>query len=373
WPGSTTWWARSSPDVGDLLIELFTPRLKEDTDSEQLRLVMAETRDDDDDEEDDDDDDDEEKATKKKPMTKKKTKKSRIMGAGSAAADKDGPSAKPMGLSLGKIFGWNDKNEKSSASAAATTTAENGGKPKRKVMALLPSCYCPLKNADKYETFFPTFYLEVYQAAEELQKELTMTADTYKAALKLFARLKATTQTARQERIVSNMKIAFVEFIQDKQPEINWLKIKLQSMFVCQASYLFLVLCQLLWEIRKRQSLWLKLGKYCLATIQVMQSELSSLIISFHKDWVEHKQRIEEIITEYNKLKAEKNKALTSGSPAQNTGLGDEDLLLNCERIVRECVKQVEFNLGEIGLRATKEALVELVANLVLERAKCHL
>jgi hypothetical protein len=81
----------------------------------------------------------------------------------------------------------------------------------------------------------------------------------------------------------------------------------------------------------------------------------------------------QEIITEYNKLKAEKNKALTSGSPAQNTGLGDEDLLLNCERIVRECVKQVEFNLGEIGLRATKEALVELVANLVLERAKCHL
>ncbi len=65
----------------------------------------------------------------------------------------------------------------------------------------------------------------MYQAAEELQKELTMTADTYKAALKLFARLKATTQTARQERIVSNMKIAFVEFIQDKQPEINWLKI----------------------------------------------------------------------------------------------------------------------------------------------------
>jgi hypothetical protein len=40
---------------------------------------------------------------------------------------------------------------------------------------------------------------------------------------------------------------------------------------------------------------------------------------------------------------------------------------------VRECVKQVEFNLGEIGLRATKEALVELVANLVLERAKCHM
>jgi hypothetical protein len=64
-------------------------------------------------------------------------------------------------------------------------------------------------------------------------------------------------------------------------------------MFVCQASYLFLVLCQLLWEIRKRQSLWLKLGKYCLATIQVMQSELSSLVISFHKDWAEHKQRIE--------------------------------------------------------------------------------
>jgi hypothetical protein len=169
----------------------------------------------------------------------------------------------------------------------------------------------------------------VYQAAEELQKELTMTADTYKAALKLFARLKATTQTARQERIVSNMKIAFVEFIQDKQPEINWLKIvrvpcrvcgvcavcvvadvsvcavcvcgeqKLQSMFVCQASYLFLVLCQLLWEIRKRQSLWLKLGKYCLATIQVMQSELSSLVISFHKDWVEHKQRIEVPHTHY--------------------------------------------------------------------------
>ena len=82
----------------------------------------------------------------------------------------------------------------------------------------------------------------------------------------------------------------------------------------------------------------------------------------------------QEIITEYNKLKAEKHKALTSGSPsAENTGLGDEDLLLNCERIVRECVKQVEFNLGEIGLRATKEALVELVANLVLERAKCHL
>ncbi len=64
-------------------------------------------------------------------------------------------------------------------------------------------------------------------------------------------------------------------------------------MFVCQASYLFLVLCQLLWEIRKRQSLWLKLGKHCLATIQVMQSELSSLVISFHKDWAEHKQRIE--------------------------------------------------------------------------------
>jgi formyltetrahydrofolate hydrolase len=64
-------------------------------------------------------------------------------------------------------------------------------------------------------------------------------------------------------------------------------------MFVCQASYLFLVLCQLLWEVRKRQSLWKKLGKHCLVTIQVMQSELSSLVISFHKDWDEHKQRIE--------------------------------------------------------------------------------
>ena len=44
-------------------------------------------------------------------------------------------------------------------------------------------------------------------------------------------------------------------------------------------------------------SLWMKLGKYCLATIQVMQTELASLVISFHKDWVEHKKRIEVKLT----------------------------------------------------------------------------
>jgi hypothetical protein len=80
----------------------------------------------------------------------------------------------------------------------------------------------------------------------------------------------------------------------------------------------------------------------------------------------------QEIISEYNKLKTEKNKALITSAP-EDISLEDEELLLNCERIVRECVKQVEFSLGEIGLRATKEALVELVANLVLERAKCSI
>lgn len=86
------------------------------------------------------------------------------------------------------------------------------------------SCPC-LSAADKYESFFPEFHFEVYQAAETLEKELTLTTDTYKAALKLFARLKSSVQTARQERVVANMKLAFVDFIQEKQPEFNWFKI----------------------------------------------------------------------------------------------------------------------------------------------------
>lgn len=78
---------------------------------------------------------------------------------------------------------------------------------------------------------------------------------------------------------------------------------------------------------------------------------------------------MQEIITEYNKLKAEKHKALSQGAP-DDTRLDEGELMVNCERIVRECVKQVDFSLGEVGLRDTKEALVELVANLVLERAR---
>jgi len=120
-----------------------------------------------------------------------------------------------------------------------------------------------------------------------------MTADTFKSALKLFSRLKATALTEREKRVVTNMKAAFVEFIQEKQPEMNLLKSKLQSLFVYQVSYLFLVLCQLLWEIRQRQELWVKLGKFCLNTIQVMQNDLVSIAISANKNWDQQKKRIE--------------------------------------------------------------------------------
>jgi hypothetical protein len=155
-----------SPDVGDLLIELFTPQLKEDTATEQLRLVMAETREDDDNAKREDDDSDAsqpgqgtrlKKTSTTTPSAAKKPKKSRIMGAATttttsnSAADKDGPSAKPaMKLSLGKIFGWNNDKSSTSSSTSASSSSEDtesgNGKAKRKVMALLPSCYCPIKK-----------------------------------------------------------------------------------------------------------------------------------------------------------------------------------------------------------------------------------
>jgi len=81
----------------------------------------------------------------------------------------------------------------------------------------------------------------------------------------------------------------------------------------------------------------------------------------------------QEIISEYNKMKASNSSSNSNSRTGSSEGrLHEEEIIFNCERIVRECVEQVEFNLGEKGLRASKEALVELVTNLVLERAKCQ-
>ncbi len=99
-----------------------------------------------------------------------------------------------------------------------------------------------------------------------------------------------------------------------------------------------------------------------------MQTELSTLVIHAHRDWQTHKKRIEEIITEYNKISAQRNGA-NSNEKDKSEACEEEPMIENCEYIIRECVKQVEFHLGDQSLKQSKESLVELITHLVIERS----
>ena len=143
----------SVSDVGDLLIELFSPQLKEETETEQLRLVMAES--------------DEGGASNLKRKVAIITKNSNSNSGVHTDSNKstDGPAAAAgkagkakgaewEGLGLGKIFGWNDKNADSSGKAKGEDVTTNK---KPKVIALLPSCYCPIKKGTVYYYYY--YYL----------------------------------------------------------------------------------------------------------------------------------------------------------------------------------------------------------------------
>jgi hypothetical protein len=129
----------SVSDVGDLLIELFSPQLREETESEQLRLVMAETE-------------------GGGGGTRVKKRGSTKMNDVDKNDNKDGPSpggtankvgrkgGEWEGLGLGKIFGWNPASDNNSSKNSATDATNGKLNKKPKVIALLPSCYCPLKK-----------------------------------------------------------------------------------------------------------------------------------------------------------------------------------------------------------------------------------
>lgn len=112
----------SVSDVGDLLIELFTPQLKEDAPETE-----AERR---------------ESGGNDGPVKELKASKSKSNFV----------TGEWQGLSLTKLFGWNDK--KNANTSGATSSSEDSdsqlqrssAKNQRKVMALLPSCYCTSKK-----------------------------------------------------------------------------------------------------------------------------------------------------------------------------------------------------------------------------------
>eukprot|EP00005_Dracoamoeba_jomungandri_P005015 CAMPEP_0174257820 /NCGR_PEP_ID=MMETSP0439-20130205/6927_1 /TAXON_ID=0 /ORGANISM="Stereomyxa ramosa, Strain Chinc5" /LENGTH=180 /DNA_ID=CAMNT_0015341087 /DNA_START=746 /DNA_END=1288 /DNA_ORIENTATION=- len=161
---------------------------------------------------------------------------------------------------------------------------------------------------------------------------------------------------AKENTILKNAKLALQESLSDLKFRFKFAKRLVEKMEVNKGTQIFMLMCQLSWEVRKRRNMWSDYGKGFGLCLQVLQNELKMIVRKADGDWEKRRDDVEQYMAELNDLQQTKKETRDS-------------LERKVLFILKKCVSTISTDI-EYGMPRSRKAITDLLATIKEKRAE---